>query len=171
MKNLRAIITCTLTVLALSAFFATEVALAECKAGKVEVVIITPSGKEKTICVSENALAGFENAAEHSETTFEVACPCFTQEQVERIDGYRDDNQSNLTYECTLETNWAMISEVDNDGPLDWMQYAIMDKEQMRCNYYLEIDGEVIEENIIYGLTTEEADACYIIIEEVCTAQ
>lgn len=173
----RIIITCTLTVFALSTFFANSTSLAECKAGKFEVVVTTPSGKTKTICVSENALPGILNAAEHSAATFDDFCPCFTLGQIEGIDGYRDDNGSPIPYECYLweaqdpfEQDWARIGE-DDHGPGEpntWMQYAIADGEQMMCIYYLKIDGDLIEQNISYGLTPGEVDACYAIIEQVC---
>lgn len=35
---------------------------AECKGGKQEVSVQTPSGKERTICVSQSAVAGIKNA-------------------------------------------------------------------------------------------------------------
>ena len=54
--------------LALSMFIA-SVALAECPEGKSEVILVTPSGKIKTICVPDTALPGIENAAEHSPGT------------------------------------------------------------------------------------------------------
>ena len=51
--------------------------LAECPEGKSEVMLMTPSGKTKTICVSDNAIPGIENAAEHNAGfTLEPECPC-----------------------------------------------------------------------------------------------
>ena len=41
-------------------------ALAECKEGQSEVVVVTPSGISKTICVDDNAIPGIEQAAENS---------------------------------------------------------------------------------------------------------
>jgi len=51
--------------------------LAGCPEGKSEVVIVTPNGISKTICVSDNAIPGIENAAEHSaQLAIEPVCPC-----------------------------------------------------------------------------------------------
>ena len=52
-------------------------AIAECPEGKSEVVIVTPNGISKTICVSDDAIPGIENAAEHSaQFAIEPECPC-----------------------------------------------------------------------------------------------
>ena len=37
-----------------------------CPAGKSEITILTPSGKMKVLCVSDKAVKGIENAADHS---------------------------------------------------------------------------------------------------------
>ena len=51
--------------------------LAACPDGKSEVLLMTPSGITKTICVSDNAIPGIENAAEHNGGfTLEPECPC-----------------------------------------------------------------------------------------------
>jgi hypothetical protein len=51
--------------------------LAECPEGKSEVILMTPKGVTKTICVSDNAIPGIENAAEHSGSLIIAAeCPC-----------------------------------------------------------------------------------------------
>ena len=51
--------------------------LAQCPKGKSEVIVMTPSGITKTICVSDNAIPGIENAAEHSGGLILPAeCPC-----------------------------------------------------------------------------------------------
>ena len=51
--------------------------LAECPEGKSEVLLTTPSGKTNTMCVSDNAILGIENAAEHSvRVMIAPECPC-----------------------------------------------------------------------------------------------
>lgn len=51
--------------------------LAECPEGKSEVLLMTPSGITKTICISDNAIPGIENAAANpGGFTLEPACPC-----------------------------------------------------------------------------------------------
>lgn len=59
-------------------FLAAGHAIAQCPDGKSEVVVVTPSGLSKTICVSDNALPGIETAAENAvlDVVPPPACPC-----------------------------------------------------------------------------------------------
>ena len=73
----------SLILFCIIAFFS-NLSFAECPDGKTEVYIVTPSGKEKIICVSDNAIPGIENAADHSATTIvPAACPCWTEKDLE----------------------------------------------------------------------------------------
>jgi hypothetical protein len=56
-----------------------SVASAECPEGKSEMLLITPSGKEKVLCVSDNVVLGIENAAENSAIIVaEPVWPCWS---------------------------------------------------------------------------------------------
>lgn len=50
-------------------------ALAECAVGMSEVIIATPNGVSKNICVPESALPGIEKAQEYATVPF-PSCPC-----------------------------------------------------------------------------------------------
>ena len=39
---------------------------AECSNGKSEILVFTPNGQQKFLCVPDKALKGIENAADHS---------------------------------------------------------------------------------------------------------
>jgi hypothetical protein len=142
--------------LALSVFVGST-ALAECPEGKSEVILVTPSGKVKTLCVPEAALPGLENAAEHSAGTIipdpDMACPCFTLEEVKAagIDCYVYEGTTDpsgetcvfATCEDGLNTFWTVYSPGDeacslstkcenccyNDGPVD----GLSDEEATAC--------------------------------------
>lgn len=63
-------------------------AWAECPEGKVEATMYTPNGNVHTICVSDNALSGIENANEHHTTVEvcpEVTCPCWDADKLESL--------------------------------------------------------------------------------------
>ncbi len=58
-------------------------ASAQCPEGKSEILIVTPSGRDKVRCVPDQALPGIENAADHSAgTVLPADCPCFTAEDL-----------------------------------------------------------------------------------------
>jgi hypothetical protein len=49
----------------------------ECPEGRVEVLIETPSGKVKILCMPAAAVDGLENAADHSQGAITpLTCPC-----------------------------------------------------------------------------------------------
>jgi hypothetical protein len=59
--------------------------LAECPEGKSEILIVTPSGKQKTICVPDQALPGIENAAENSPgIVAPVTCTAFEVGEIQQ---------------------------------------------------------------------------------------
>ena len=54
-----------------------------CPEGKYPVQLVTPSGNQKTICVSDNAVQGIENAAENSSgLVIPISCPCWTADDI-----------------------------------------------------------------------------------------
>ena len=56
--------------------FAAHAVSAECPEGKSVVVLMTPSGNVKNICVADAAIPGIENAAENAPLEIAPACPC-----------------------------------------------------------------------------------------------
>lgn len=59
---------------------------AGCPEGKFEVIMTTPSGNQKTMCVSNNAVQGIENAAEHSESILiPIDCDCWTRDDINAL--------------------------------------------------------------------------------------
>jgi hypothetical protein len=69
---------------AATAVLAALPAEATCPEGESEITIVTPSGKEKLLCIPDQAVAGLENAADHSQgTVIPAVCPCFTAADVE----------------------------------------------------------------------------------------
>lgn len=67
----------TAATLLFISFFLINTAVAECPDGMAELVIVTPSGISKTICVPDSAIPGLESAADHSpQAIVEAECPC-----------------------------------------------------------------------------------------------
>jgi len=56
--------------------FAAQAASAQCPEGKAEVVVVTPSGVSKNICVAQAAIPGIENAANNEVIEIAPVCPC-----------------------------------------------------------------------------------------------
>ena len=62
--------------------------LAECASNKVAVTLVNPAGKIIELCLPDNAISGIEQGASNTGTqTILGHCPCFTQEEVEAVDG------------------------------------------------------------------------------------
>jgi hypothetical protein len=61
---------------------------AACEPDESEIVIVTPSGKMRILCIPAAAVDGIENAADHSPGTIVAAvCPCFSQADIDAISG------------------------------------------------------------------------------------
>lgn len=56
--------------------FAAQAVAAQCPEGKSEVVVVTPSGVSKNICVAQAAIPGIENAANNEVIEIVPVCPC-----------------------------------------------------------------------------------------------
>ena len=60
--------------------------LAACPDGKIEEVFVTPSGRQHTRCVSDNASQGQDQAAENANAEVIVEnCPCFTVADMDNL--------------------------------------------------------------------------------------
>jgi len=55
---------------------AAQLSYAECPDGKAAVVVVTPSGISKDICVAQAAIPGLESAPDHAATELGPSCPC-----------------------------------------------------------------------------------------------
>ncbi len=74
-----------------------------CPDGKSEVVITTPSGKVKTLCISDKAVGGIENAADHAEgTIIPTGCPCYFEDDVSATLAANPDSFCPLTIGTTF---------------------------------------------------------------------
>ena len=61
---------------------------AECASNKVAVTLVNPAGKIIELCLPENAINGIEQGANDTGTVPILGhCPCFTQEEVEAVEG------------------------------------------------------------------------------------
>jgi hypothetical protein len=150
-KNLFAIV----IVLALSMFIA-SVALAECPEGKSEVILVTPSGKIKTICVPETALPGIENAAEHSAGNIVPAsCPCLTVEEIQKLEDCSLQNGVPITCvdDGTVVTCTCLCEGCPNSAP-----FLTID------TYYQMVVNEC-GGGCRAGFNEEEYDACMALIK------
>lgn len=59
-------------------------AQATCPEGKEAIIVITPSGRTRTLCVPSAAVAGIEGADDHGAgTIIPASCPCYTTTDVE----------------------------------------------------------------------------------------
>lgn len=67
--------TLRVSYLLISCFIA-QMAHAECPAGKSEVIVVTPSGNSKNICIAQQALPAIENAANGEVIQLAATCPC-----------------------------------------------------------------------------------------------
>ena len=64
-------------------------AFAECPEGKNEVLMVTPSGIQKTLCIPNAAIIGIETAADHSAGSIVTTeCPCYPAEQIDAMYDY-----------------------------------------------------------------------------------
>lgn len=136
-----------------------HVAFAECPKGKVGITIVTPSGKEKQLCVPEQAVSGIENAAENSGTVIVPAsCPCWTAAEVELVISRNPD------YQCANEPISLCVDGVyapsiscatKLDGRLFSVGKICIEGAPLACENRFSLDP-ILEHN----LTEDEYDAC-----------
>lgn len=64
-----------------------QAAQAICPESKSEVLVVTPSGTEKTLCIPALAINGIENAAQNSVGAIVagIQCPCWSPAELEEI--------------------------------------------------------------------------------------
>jgi hypothetical protein len=64
-----------------------QAAQAICPESKSEVLVVTPSGTEKTLCIPALAINGIENAAQNSVGAIfaGIQCPCWSPAELEEI--------------------------------------------------------------------------------------
>ena len=64
-----------------------QAAQAICPEGKSGVLVVTPSGTEKTLCIPGLAIVGIENAAQNSAGAIVtgIQCPCWSSAELEEI--------------------------------------------------------------------------------------
>jgi len=124
-------------------------AWAECKEGKSEVVLYTPSGNTNTLCVSDNALPGIENANERHKDKLdiceEVTCPCWDAETLENLPDLVPD--TNVNPSCADYYNSTFFAGYDpqNTGP-SLNGIAVINapdyyEERRECFIYVPYDG------------------------------
>lgn len=104
--------------------FAAQAVAAQCPEGKSEVVVVTPSGVSKNICVAQAAIPGIENAANNEVIEIVPVCPC-----VDVWTGvYSDDvavtgtppilpaSLTGKTCDTILHAQWSLVSANPSDG-------------------------------------------------------
>jgi len=138
-------IICSVVVLVLSMFFFST-SFAGCPEGKSEVQVTTPSGKQKVLCMPDQALPGLENAADHSDgTIIPSSCPCW--------------NESDIAY-------------YDSSGTLQYCEY---DNDLLQCfspegKVLLEATKITYCENFLtdkyFKIFDEQWNACYSLVEK-----
>lgn len=64
------------STLLLIGIFTAHTASAQCPEGKSEIVIVTPNGVAKNICVQDDAISGLEQAQHNSPIDLSQVCPC-----------------------------------------------------------------------------------------------
>ena len=88
-------------------------AWAECADGKSEAVLYTPSGNANTVCVSDNALPGIENANDHTVLNVceEATCPCWDADTLDNLAALSSPN----CYE-----DYEQLEMFGYDSQADW---------------------------------------------------
>jgi hypothetical protein len=89
-------------------------AWAEYADGKAEAVIYKPSGNANTVCVSNDALSGIENANDHAALNVcgEATCPCWISETLENLP--RENQQLNTSYpHCDDTYDSTVVTSLD----------------------------------------------------------
>ena len=139
--------------------------LAECPEGKSEVLLMTPSGITKTICVSDKAIPGIENAAEQSGAIrIEAACPCLDvwdgEPYPDGTDVYAAPGYSVYQLPDTLpegtQCNYSQVNQAGSDElPID-----IYTSVEVDVPTAADPDGLG---HTLTALTSNLADGCYVI--------
>jgi hypothetical protein len=125
-------------------------AQAECPEGKSEVQLTTPNGRQKAICVPDDALPGIENAAEHSDgTIIPSSCPCWDETDIQ----YYLDNKI-LAY-CEYDSALALLTCNDYDK----LEVLVARKDVSCENYVTQVTHD--------RLLTEQWNTCYKLVEDL----
>lgn len=118
--------------------------MAQCPDGKSEVQLTTPSGKNKTICISDAAIPGIENAADHSGgTIIPTTCPCWNEADIK----YYAENK--IMEYCKYLTGTGILECYDSIGGI----VLDADKAGFCTNHVTKVEYS--------KLTTDQWNSCY----------
>jgi hypothetical protein len=148
-------------------------ASAQCPEGKSEIVVQTPSGVVKTLCVGDQAVEGLENAADHSEgTIIPASCPCFTQDDVVATLDANADFLCPLAPGTTSSGADCSITQCFDSDATFFLLFLAVEGPEERGNCNLPVGGSFGATNgcgnssgNMFPLTAEEGDACRALLE------
>jgi hypothetical protein len=126
-------------------------AQAICPEGKSEVLVVTPSGTEKTLCIPALALDGIENAAQNSAGAIfaGIQCPCWSPAELEEIAA------TDPGFYCSVSKDEKQCWLDDGNGYAD-------------LSLVMNGKGAVCENNLtgnkLNGLTHETYDECSLLL-------
>jgi len=128
-----------------------QAAQAICPEGKSEVLVVTPSGTEKTLCVPALAIAGIENAAQNSTGAIVagIQCPCWSPAELEEIAA------TDPGFYCSVSKGEKQCWLDDGNGYADLS--LVMNGEGAGC-------VNSLTGNKLTGLTHETYDECVLLI-------
>ena len=107
---------------------------AECPEGKNEVLMVTPSGIQKTLCVPDTAIKGIETAAEHSSSSIVTSsCLCWTQGDLDTITAANElpctieqNPYGEYLYSCLVNNNqYGIYLHYNYDGTITCKNYLV----------------------------------------------
>lgn len=144
----------------------------ECPDGKSPVYMTTPSGKTKTLCVSDKGIAGLEKASDHTGLEVEIPCPCAIEGQFETEPDFK--RCADHFYDIPSDTDRWLQSFVDvyrfDAYWIDqlWVTHiydpeVIPEEGEYSCQGFRIVGADWIEEHVL-DITLEEAEACYALI-------
>jgi hypothetical protein len=137
--------------------FLASTAQAECPEGKSEVLMTTPSGKQKVMCIPDAAVPGLENAADNSPgTIIPTTCPCWS------VDDIYSASVKYKAFYCEIDIKallggyicWG-YAEYDFEEVFSWQQY---DTDSYVCHSYWGVPVKM-------GISSLEAKACFASME------
>ena len=128
-----------------------QAAQAICPEGKSEVLVVTPTGTEKTLCVPALAIDGIENAAQNSAGAIVagIQCPCWSPTELEEIAA------TDPGFYCSVSKKEKQCWLDDGNGYADLS--LVMGGEGAGCVNNL-------TGNKLNGLTHETFDECSLLL-------
>ncbi len=128
-----------------------QAAQAICPDGKSEVLVVTPSGIEKTLCIPVQAIVGIENAAQNSAGAIYagIQCPCWSPAELEEIAA------TDPGFYCSVSKEEKQCWLDDGNGYADLA--LVMNRDGAGC-------VNSLTGNKLTGLPYETYDECFLLI-------